>query len=131
MAVAFVLGAAVTWFLTVKRVTTVEPADTDAGGTDEGGDPMGLGSAQEGSGSAGDDVDVAGTPVDETDDPSRFGGERTSSTVDPRVGWDENAEDIDALLSDEEKSDDATRDQGKPGGQTPDDAGDAHGGTSD
>lgn len=83
---------------------------------------MGLGSAQEGSGSAGDDVDVAGTPVDESDDPSRFGGERTGSTVDPRVGWDENAEDIDALLSDEEKSEGPSAPGHESDSQTSDDA---------
>ena len=105
MGVAFVLGAAVTWLVTVKRVTRVVSVDsTEAGHANQGGSGMGSTGAQGVGESAQDQANEAGTVVDQTDDPSRFGGERTSATVSPRVGWDDDAEDIDALLSDEEKS---------------------------
>lgn len=103
--VAFVLGAAITWFLTVKRVNqTMQTAGPDVDDTDEGGTSMG---SREGNGVedvSGDDGTEPEALDDGSDDASRFGGERTEATADPRVGWDHDAEDIDALLSDEEKS---------------------------
>lgn len=103
MAVAFVLGAAVTWLVTVKRVTKVVPTGADAGDADQGGEGMASTEAPGATDPAQEGGD-ADTPVDEVDDAGRFGGERTSSTTGSRVGWDEDAEDIDALLTDEEKS---------------------------
>lgn len=117
MAVAFFLGFAVTWLVTVKRVTKVVPVGSDADEADQGGRDMASTESHE----AKDPVEDAGagaeTPADEVDDAGRFGGERTTSSASARVGWDENAEDIDALLTDEEKSGAARR-----GEQSPEDA---------
>ena len=106
VAVAFVLGAGITWLLTVRRVSPTVPAVTDAAGDpNDGGGDMGS-DAEHVEGVAGDPGrEAEAEPVeDELEDASRFGGERTTSTVSPRVGWDDDAEDLDALLSEEEKS---------------------------
>jgi hypothetical protein len=117
MAVAFVLGAAVTWLVTVKRVTKDVPIGSDAGGEDRGGEGMASTESHE----VTDPIQEGGggteTPVDEGEDASRFGGEHTSSTASPRVGWDEDAEDIDALLTDDEKSG-----ADRPGQRSPEEA---------
>ncbi|WP_374968752.1 hypothetical protein [Terrabacter sp. BE26] len=108
VAVAFALGAAITWLLTVRRVSLTVPAVADgAGDPTEGANGMGSGAAHV-EGVAGDSGREAEPVEDDAgdglEDASRFGGERTSSTVSPRVGWDDDAEDIDALLPEEEKS---------------------------
>ena len=106
VAVAFLLGAGITWLLTVRRVRVTVPAVVDAAGDpNDGGSGMGS-DAKHVEGVADDpDREAGAGPVeDDLEDASRFGGERTSSTVSPRVGWDDDAEDIDALLTEEEKS---------------------------
>lgn len=113
MAVAFALGAAITWFLTVKRVTqTVPTQGAGVGDVDQGGGAMDSsethdleGQVVDGDGQAdGDSHDAAEAVDDGSDDASSFGGERTSASASARGGWDHDAEDIDALLSDDEKS---------------------------
>ena len=91
--VAFFLGAAVTWFVTVKRVTLVVPA----GGPATGGADL---PAAEGSGSSADAEDVDDVEGVE-DDPSAFGGARTatSEASGAAEAWDRDAEDEDALMS--------------------------------
>jgi hypothetical protein len=91
--VAFVLGAAVTWFVTVKRVTLVVPA----GGPATGGADL---PAADGSGSSADAEDVDDVEGVE-DDPSAFGGARTatSEASGAAEAWDRDAEDEDALMS--------------------------------
>jgi len=104
VAVAFVLGAGITWLLTVRRVRVTVPAVADAAGDPNDGG-SGMGSDAEQVAGVADGPGRESEPVeDDVEDASRFGGERTSSTVSPRVGWDDDAEDIDALLSEEEKS---------------------------
>ncbi|HET9631150.1 MAG TPA: hypothetical protein VFP73_02055, partial [Terrabacter sp.] len=77
MAVAFFLGFAVTWLVTVKRVTKVVPVGSDADEADQGGRDMASTESHE----AKDPVEDAGagaeTAADEVDDAGRFGGERT------------------------------------------------------
>jgi hypothetical protein len=77
--VAFVLGAAVTWFVTVKRVTLVVPAEGQVTG---------------GAGASEDDGEGE-------DDASGFGGAHTpvSDTPGAAEAWDRAAEDEDALMS--------------------------------
>jgi hypothetical protein len=77
--VAFILGVAITWFVTVKRVTLVVPAEGQVSG---------------GAGAAEDDGEAE-------DDASGFGGAHTpvSDTPGAAEAWDRDAEDEDALLS--------------------------------
>ncbi|GAA2024038.1 hypothetical protein GCM10009740_11770 [Terrabacter terrae] len=116
VAVAFVLGAAITWLLTVRRVSVTVPAGPDAtGDPNDGGSGVGS-DAEHVEGVAGDRIGESEPVEDDLEDASRFGGERTRSTVSPRVGWDDDAEDIDALLSEEEKSEELESDEQKPDG---------------
>ncbi|MGO4603148.1 channel accessory protein ArfC [Terrabacter sp. 2YAF2] len=89
LAVAFVLGAVTTWFLTVKRVTRVVSAEDQVpGGAD--------GQAAEGTGSSAD------VEVDDLEDAaSAFGGAHTatSDASGAAEAWDRDAEDEDALMS--------------------------------
>ena len=80
MVVAFVLGAAITWLLTVKRVTRVVPTEDQAPG---------------GAGASADAEDAE-------DEASRFGGAHTPTSDTPGAAeaWDRDAEDEDALMSD-------------------------------
>lgn len=123
VAVAFALGAAITWFLTVKRVTqTVPTQGAGVGDVDQGGGAMDSSEThdlegQVGDGDADGDSHGAAEAVDDgSDDASSFGGERTSASASARAGWDHDAEDIDALLSDDEKSH-AEKAGGKPSGE--------------
>ena len=89
VAVAFVLGAVTTWFLSVKRVTRVVSAEDQVpGGADR--------RPAEGTGSSAD-VQVE----DVEDHASAFGGARTatSEASGAAEAWDRDAEDEDALLS--------------------------------
>ena len=89
VAVAFVLGAVTTWFLTVKRVTRVVSAEDQVpGGVDR--------QAAEGTGSSAD------VEVDDVEDAaSAFGGAHTatSDASGAAEAWDRDAEDEDALMS--------------------------------
>lgn len=89
VAVAFVLGAVTTWFLTVKRVTRVVSEEEQVpGGTGR--------QAAEGTGSSAD------VEVDDVEDAaSAFGGAHTatSDASGAAEAWDRDAEDEDALMS--------------------------------
>ena len=89
VAVAFVLGAVTTWFLSVKRVTRMVSAEDQVpGGADR--------QAAEGTGSS---ADVQIEEVE--DDASAFGGAHTASSdaSGAAEAWDRDAEDEDALMS--------------------------------
>src|SRR6476469_9029754 len=89
VAVAFVLGAVTTWFLSVKRVTRMVSAEDQVpGGADR--------QAGEGTGSS---ADVEVEEVE--DDASAFGGAHTASSdaSGAAEAWDRDAEDEDALMS--------------------------------
>ncbi|GAA2742361.1 hypothetical protein GCM10009868_12020 [Terrabacter aerolatus] len=123
--VAFVLGAAITWFLTVRRVSRTLPAGEAAeteivepeiapvvspGGAVAGGVGVAGGAdlvAATSAGlidAAGDTShveDPAGDGEDAGDDASGFGGVHTpaSESTGAAEGWDRDAEDEDTLLS--------------------------------
>ena len=92
VAVAFVLGAVTTWFLTVKRVTRVVSAEDQVPG---GADRLGA----DGTGSSAD-AEVEDVENVE-DDASAFGGAHTAASDDSGAAeaWDRDAEDEDALMS--------------------------------
>ncbi|GAA2479766.1 hypothetical protein [Terrabacter carboxydivorans] len=138
MVVAFVLGASITWFLTVKRVSRTVTADGAAapvvpeaevapvvspggpvagavgvaGGADlvAATNPGVLATA---AAASSDDGDDEGDDVPE-DDASRFGGVHTPASESPGVaeGWDRDAEDEDALVR--HASDDTSGDDAQP-----------------
>src|SRR5690242_7183862 len=89
VAVALVLGAVTTWFLSVKRVTRMVSADYQVPGGAER-------QAGEGTGSS---ADIQIEEVEE--DASAFGGAHTASSDawGAAEAWDRDAEDEDALMS--------------------------------
>jgi hypothetical protein len=145
MVVAFVLGAAITWFLTVKRVTRTVPAGDPAaaelsepetvpvvfpGGPVAGAVGVAGGAdlvaaagagvlATEAAGSSEDEDDDGGeVDEDEGDEASRFGGAHTPASETPGAAeaWDRDAEDEDALLPELRDVDRAGKDDLRAGG---------------
>ena len=104
--VAFVLGAAITWFLTVKRVTRSVPAGDQTSAVAPEVTPVVSPGGPVG------EADQAHDEADEADDgASSFGGAHTptSEAVGAAEAWDRDAEDEDALMS--EPSEEAPVDQ--------------------
>ena len=92
VAVAFVLGAVTTWFLSVKRVTRMVSAEDQVPG----------GADRQAGESTGSSADVQIEEVEEVeDDASAFGGAHTASSdaSGAAEAWDRDAEDEDALMS--------------------------------
>jgi hypothetical protein len=145
MVVAFVLGAAITWFLTVKRVTRTVPAgDPSAAELSEpetvpvvfpGGPVAGAVGVAGGAdlvAAAGAGVlatEAAGSSDDEDegeddgneddgDEASRFGGAHTPASETPGAAeaWDRDAEDEDALLPELRDVDPSGKDDLRAGG---------------
>lgn len=139
MVVAFVLGAAITWFLTVKRVTRTVPAGDPAaaevsepetvpvvfpGGPVAGA--VGVAGGADLVAAAGAGVlatEVAGSSEgegedDDGDEASRFGGAHTPASEAPGAAeaWDRDAEDEDALLPELPAVDPAGKDDLRAGG---------------
>lgn len=125
MVVAFVLGAAITWFLTVRRVSRTVPVGEETapavaqpemapvvwpGGAVAGAVGVAGGADLVAATSAGvvgtvadssEDAEGVADINDAQDDASGFGGPRTPTSDSPGAaeGWDRDAEDEDALLS--------------------------------